>query len=99
MQIHKYLDLHPGSEKIICRECDTELCSAHENYKRYAAVHTAPIEEAGPKFYPVKEVLGYDPRMEIRRFYCPECGVLFGHEFALEDDPFLHDIDIDIDQL
>lgn len=99
MQIHKYLELDPDEETIACRECDEVLCDADENYKEYAAMRTGPVTDAGPAFEPPEEILGTDLELEFRQFFCPSCAVLFDHSFAREDDPILHDIEIDVDSL
>lgn len=99
MQIHEYLELDPADETISCSECGEELCDADHNYKEYSAMRTGPVTEAGPVFYPPENILGSDPGYEFREWFCPNCGVLFDHRFALEGDRIIHDIDIDLEAL
>lgn len=99
MQIHMYLELDVDDRTIGCTECGETLCAADQNYKEHAAMQVGPVTDAGPAFEPPEEVLGSDPGLEFRRFFCPGCGVLLAHEFAREADPILHDIEIDVDAL
>lgn len=99
MQIHKYLDLDVDSGVIQCRECGEELCDGDQNYKEHSAMRTGPVTDAGPAFDDPRDILDEDPGLEFRQFFCPNCGVLFDHEFARHDEPILHDIEIDLDSL
>lgn len=99
MQILKYLDLDESDETISCRECGETLCDADENYKEYSAMRTGPVTDAGPAFEPPEKLLGKDPNLEFRQYFCPGCGILFDHQFAREDDPIIHDIEIETDSL
>lgn len=99
MQIHKYLELDAETESITCSECDTTICSADQNYREHSAMRTGPVTDAGVPFVPPEDKLGEKTDLEFREFFCPSCGVLFQTEFAREDDPILHDIDIDTDSL
>lgn len=99
MQIHEYLELDPDAETISCSECGHELCDADQNYKEYSAMRTGPVTEAGPVFHSPENILGTDPGYEFREWFCPDCGVLFDHRFALEGDRIVHDIEIDIEAL
>jgi len=99
MQIHEYLELDPDAETISCSECGEELCGATENYKEYSAMRRGPVTDAGPVFKPAEDILGSDPGYEFRQWFCPNCGVLFDHRFALKDDRIIHDIEIDVEAL
>jgi acetone carboxylase gamma subunit len=96
MQIHPYLDLDEQAETIVCRKCQNEFCRGNENYKEYAVMRTGPVEELYPVYEPPDEILGRETDLEFRQFYCPGCGRLLDTEFALEDDPLIHDIEIDM---
>lgn len=96
MQIHEYLELDIDAETIRCSECGKELCDADQNYKEYSAMRTGPVTDAGPPFHPPEDILGEDPGYEFRQWFCPHCGVLFDHRFALEGDRIIHDIEIDL---
>ncbi|MFO7925611.1 acetone carboxylase subunit gamma [Natronomonas sp.] len=99
MKIHEYLELDPEAETIRCSECDETLCNADQNYKEYSAMRTGPVTDAGPLFQPAQRILGDDPGYEFRQWFCPNCGVLFDHRFALEGDRILHDIEIDLNAI
>ena len=99
MQIHKYLELDTDALTISCRQCGTELCGADQNYREHSAMRTGPVTDAGVPFVPPEDKLGQKTDLEFREFFCPDCGVLLQTEFAQEDDPLLHDIDIDVDSL
>jgi acetone carboxylase gamma subunit len=99
MKIHEYLELDPATEDISCSKCGERLCSAHENYREHTAMKRIPVSEMGPEFAPPADLLEEDPNLEMRRFFCRNCGVLFGHQVAREDEPILHDIDIDVESL
>jgi acetophenone carboxylase len=99
MQIHKYLELDPEAETIACRECSSTICDAGQNYREHSAMRTGPVTEAGLPFVPPEDKLGQKTDLEFREFFCPDCGVLLQTGFAREEDPILHDIDIDVDSL
>jgi acetone carboxylase gamma subunit len=99
MQILKYLELDESEHTISCRECGETLCDADENYKKYSAQRTGPVTDAGPAFEPPEKILGADVDIEFRQYFCPNCAVLFDHQFARGDDPIIHDIEIDLDSL
>lgn len=96
MKIHEYLELDTETETINCSECGEELCHADENFKKHSAMRTGPVTDAGPLFNPPEDILGKDPGYEFRQWFCPSCGIMFDHRFALEEDPILHDIEIDL---
>jgi len=99
MKIHEYLELDTDAETISCSECGEQLCGADENYKQHSAMRTGPVTDAGPLFRPPEDILGTDPGYEFRQWFCPGCGVLFDHRFALETDEILHDIEIDLNSV
>jgi acetone carboxylase gamma subunit len=99
MQIHRYLELDAAAEAISCTECGTTICNAEENYRKHSAMRTGPITEAGVPFVPPEDKIGRKTDLEFREFFCPECAVLLQTEFAKEDDPIIHDIEIDLESL
>lgn len=99
MRIHEYLELDINSETISCSECGEQLCDADQNFKEYSAMRTGPVTDAGPLFKPPEDILGSDPGYEFREWFCPNCGVLFDHRFALEGDRIVHDIEIDLESV
>jgi len=99
MQIYEYLELDTETETINCSDCGEELCDADQNYKEYSAMRTGPVTDAGPLFRPAEDILGTDPGYEFRQWFCPNCGVLFDHRFALEDDRIVHDIEIEMESV
>lgn len=99
MQIHRYLDLNEERNTIVCRNCRETLCDATENYREHAALRTRPLQEAGPAFVSAEQKLGEDKSLEFREFFCPNCAVLLQADFARSDDPILHDIEINVENL
>ncbi|MFC7157050.1 acetone carboxylase subunit gamma [Halomarina halobia] len=99
MKIHEYLELDAQAATISCSECGEVLCDADQNYKEHSSMRTGPVTDAGPLFQPPERVLGSDPGYEFREWFCPGCGVLFDHRFALEGDRIIHDIEIDVEAL
>lgn len=98
-EIHEYLELDPDTRTISCSKCGEEICDAEENYKEHTALRTGPITDAGPVFTPPEKIYDRDPGIEFRQFFCPSCAVLFDYEVVPEDEPILHDLEIDVDEL
>lgn len=99
MRIHRYLELDTVTHEITCTECETTICDADENYREHSAMRTGDVTDAGVPFVPPEEKLGEEVDLEFREFFCPNCGVLLQTAFAQEDDPILHDIEIDVDSI
>lgn len=97
-QIHTYLTVNTGTESIECRECGHELCDVGENYKDHCGVIRRPVTEAGEMFEQPDYIQDAES-IEFRQFVCQECGILFDFEISPEDQPFLHDIEVDLDSL
>jgi len=96
MHIHQYLKLNED-DTISCTECGEVLCSVENNYKKFAAINRTDVGNLGPAFSPPEEIIGYDPEIELRQYFCPNCGILLDHQVAKTDDPIIHDIEIDLD--
>jgi len=99
MQIHEYLELDVGSNTISCMECSEPICDGDQNYKRHVALKRLDVHDLGPAFSPAKEILGVESGLELRRYACPNCGILLDHTVAKEQDDIIHDIDIDVEKL
>jgi acetone carboxylase gamma subunit len=99
VSVHEYLELDVDARTIACSECGTELCDASENYKEHAAMRTGPVTDAGPVYAAPAEIYDDPPSMEFRQFFCPNCATLFDYELAPEDEPILHDVDLDVDAM
>jgi len=99
MQIHEYLELDVESNTIICRKCDEAICDGDENYKRHVALKQLDVQDLGPAFSPAEEILGVESGLELRRYACPNCGILLDHMVAKQDDDIIHDIEIDVEKL
>lgn len=101
MQIHHYLNLNTETKTIVCRECGEHLCDADQNYKEHVMMQVIEPSDGvpTPAFDAPEDILGERKDIEIRQFYCPNCGVLFDHQFALNDWPILHDMELDQDSI
>ena len=95
-RIHIYLNLNTDDGSIECRECGQRMCDADENYKDHCGVICRPVTEAGPMFEQPDYIEDVES-IEFRQFICLDCGVLFDFEIAPEDQPFLHDIEVDLE--
>lgn len=99
ISIHEYLQLDVDSRTILCSECGEQLCEATQNYKEHSAMRTGPVTDAGPVFTAPKEIYDDPPAVEFRQFFCPNCATLFDYEVVPEDEPILHDVELDVDKL
>jgi acetone carboxylase gamma subunit len=97
-RIHTYLELNTDNGSIECRECGERICDADENYKEHCGVNRRPVTEAGEMFEQPDYIEDADS-IEFRQFVCQGCGVLFDFEISLEEQAFLHDIEIDLDNV
>lgn len=77
-----------GTFWTVCR-CDSALAPATENWRRYAAYAVATAEELG-------RFLVIHPKLEARRYACPDCGVLHAADIARKNEPDAHDIRLDL---
>lgn len=95
----KRLDAHlavdPDDRTIVCRNCETVLCDADENYKLHVPVERKPLAEAGPKVNDPAEYV--DDEMEFRQYYCPGCATLLENEVILADLEPIHDKELILD--
>ena len=82
----EYLRINLDTEMWECRNCDNELISAHENYKRGLLVHDRPPHEIhDPLLDPKKYEYTFcpDPKYTaILEFCCPHCGTLIEVEYT-----------------
>jgi N-methylhydantoinase B len=80
-----------GTFWTVCR-CGWALAPATENWRRYAAYAVATAEELG-------RFLVIHPKLEARRYACPDCGVLHAADVARKTEPDAHDIRLDLSTL
>ncbi|MFB6172889.1 MAG: acetone carboxylase subunit gamma [Haloarculaceae archaeon] len=99
IEIHEYLELDPEARTISCLECGEQLCDADQNYKKHSAMRTGPVTDIGPVFTDPEEIYEEAPDVEFRQFFCPNCATLLDYEVVPEDEPILHDLDIDVDKI
>mgnify|MGYP003628376649 CR=1 FL=1 len=78
--ITEYLRVNLDTEMWECRNCDNELISAHENYKRGLLVHDRnPSEIHKPLIDPELYSYSFAPDpvyTAMLEFYCPHCGTM-----------------------
>lgn len=75
-----------GGEELVCRSCGHGLGSANAVWKAVARLDERPLCEAGGSVFEAT-----DPKLLLRRFYCPGCGAALDTETALAGEPFLVD--------
>ncbi|MFC1979568.1 acetone carboxylase subunit gamma [Chloroflexota bacterium] len=100
IQVTEYLDIDLEKEVWLCRQCEKELISARDNYKKGCLVYDRdprdihnPISNEPLAFCP-------DPNWVLYvEFYCPSCGTLLDVEPLPPGHPITHDIQLDIDGL
>ena len=100
VQITEYLDIDLDDESWVCRQCDTALIDANENYKVGCLVNERdPTEVHNPEIEG-EYTFAPDPEWcRIVEFYCPGCGTMLENEYLPPGYPITHDIDIDLDSL
>ncbi len=101
--ITENLRIDLGTELWECRNCERELISAHENYKRGLLVYNRdPRDIHKPLLDPSKYKLTYAPDpnwCRILEYYCPDCGTMIETEYLPPGHPPVHDIELDLDAL
>ena len=101
--ITEYLRIDLDSEMWQCRNCETDLIGARENYKRGLLVYNRNPEEIHPPLLDKsKYERTYSPDPEwcrILEYCCPNCGTMVEVEYLPPGHPPLHDIELDIDAL
>ncbi|MEJ8572781.1 acetone carboxylase subunit gamma [Microbaculum marinum] len=75
-----------NGETLVCRSCGHGLGPADAVWKEAARLEEGPLRETGGAVFEAT-----DPKLLLRRFYCPGCGVALDTETALEGEPFLVD--------
>ena len=79
---------------IACARCRTDLGSPKANYKERCVRRDADITSANPNIGDYRRYI--DDRPVFRQFFCPGCGALIENEVARENDPILHDIELQL---
>ena len=69
-----------GGDRIACRGCGHDLCTASERWKDRARVIERPLREVAAAYTTGSDAL-------LREFACPACGLLLDSEVAQRDDP------------
>lgn len=87
----KQLSLHMAvdDKRVVCRNCEEDICAADENYKLHALCDRKPLTEAGPLLNDPSQYV--DDDIEFRQFYCPGCGTLLENEVIEADHEPVHD--------
>src|SRR5207247_4483048 len=67
--------------------CGHVLALAAENWRPYAGLGLAAIEDVTPNSR-------LNPKVEIRRYGCPGCGRLHSVDVALKGSPHLYDVQL-----
>ena len=75
-----------GDEALVCRACGHRLCSSDKVWKESARLDERPLRECAGAVFEAT-----DPKVMLRRFYCPGCGSALDTETALDGEPFLID--------
>lgn len=105
MKVHitENLKIDLESEMWECRNCDHELFSARDNYKRGLLVYDRdPTEIHAPIIDPKKYDYTFSPDptwVRILEYCCPSCGTMMEVEYIPPGHPPTRDIDLDIDAL
>lgn len=100
IEVTPHLKIDADEMVWICRNCDTDLVDAEQNYKRGclvaerdpSEVHRATIDEEY-NFAPDSDWC------RIVEFYCPECGSMIENEYLPPGHPITDDIDLDLEML
>jgi len=85
------IEYRDGNPVYVCR-CGAVLGDALCNFKSFALLEEGPVHEAGPWVNPYR----VGGRFVFRQFYCPGCLTRLETEVALQDDPVLWDVQIDV---
>jgi N-methylhydantoinase B len=96
MRIHEYLELRMDGDQgeyIVCRECDTTLCSREENYKRFACRRVPDYSHL-----PLRSITaGDEPAVRLQEYMCPGCHTMLEVDLwcpELDSEEPLWDIDL-----
>ncbi len=91
-RIAEYLELRSddGEQTVHCTECGHRYGSVEINHKTRASQRTQSLQEFDYLANPHNE----QGRFVLRKYACPECGVLFSLDVLLESMEPVHDIDL-----
>ncbi|MGH7835441.1 MAG: acetone carboxylase subunit gamma [Candidatus Binatia bacterium] len=91
MRMTDYLTIvdRQGKQVIECR-CGYSICASEKNFKEHALLIESPVNKIGP----LADISGRATQFVFREFCCPSCATLLTTEFALKDEPILHDIEL-----
>ncbi|WP_397473950.1 acetone carboxylase subunit gamma [Pusillimonas sp.] len=96
----EYLDLDLNDEHWYCHDCNTQLISAHENYKKGCLVAERMPEEIHDPIIDGEYTFAPDKDwVRILEFYCPSCARQIETEYLPPGHPITHDIELDVESL
>lgn len=96
------LDIDLDAERWICNRCETDIASAHGNYKEGLLVAEREPEEVHTRRAPADSPYSFAPDASwcrILEFYCPGCGVLAETEYLPPGHPITRDLVFDLESL
>ncbi len=95
IHISEYLQITDGESRYIqCRKCNTTICTADKNYKRFVIMKEDSIAAANPDNYDSRQYVDHD--VVFRRYYCPSCATQLETEVNLKGEEPVWDIRISI---
>lgn len=99
-QITEYLDIDLDTEQWVCRQCDTALVDADENYKSGCLVYERDPTEIHKPEVDAEYNFAPDPEwVRIVEFYCPICGTMLENEYLPPGHPITNEMELDLDSL
>lgn len=100
VRMTEYLEIDADKEMWVCHNCNEELISARENYKKGCLVIEKSPEEIFPSIVDAEHSFSADPEWcRYLEFCCPNCGTLIEVEVLPPGHPITHDIEPDLDDL
>lgn len=100
LHVAEYLDADLDTERWHCHDCDRDLGSLRDNYKRGLLVAERDPSEIHPPG--MEGEYTFSPKgdwIRIIEFYCPGCGRQVESEYLPPGHPLTHDTEIDVDAL
>jgi len=79
---------------LACAACGSEVGSVRDGYKADCLREDHPVSRANPLVGAPERFI--DDPVVFRQFFCPGCGRLIETEVAAQDDPPLHDVQLDL---
>ncbi len=79
---------------LACMSCGAYLGDLAENYKTYCIREDHPVSHSNSLVGEPARFI--DDAVAFRQFFCPGCGRLIENEVAVDDEPLLDDIHLDL---